>query len=163
METKLKLKINNVSLSVSGSERFVNQAKKDFEAKYAKYFGKEVISAPKQSGKVSSEQPINNGTGMGITSYESKVGLNSKSQGPELLLVAGCWLTIEKSQPVFTRDELREAAKLANTFAATKHGKNLVSYVKSLVKQGKFISKGNGDKFAVDSVPLNEIKNSVYA
>ena len=162
METKLKLKINNVSLSVSGSEAFVNQTKKDFEAKYAKYFGKEVISAPKQSGAASPKQPSNNETSMGFATYVTKLGLNGNSKGIDLLLTAGCWLIIEGKKESFTISELKAKAKEASFFTRNKHGGNFPKIMKRLIRDGKFIDKGSANQYTVDTDALEEIKGIIY-
>lgn len=148
MEAKLSLKIGANHLKVSGSEKFVLATRDAFEKKYCSGDYNSVVGN-QQNGKTDS-LPVNSGSlDMHISSYGATFGIGSSSSGSELLKVAAIYLLREKSKERFTRQELRDAMKEADTYSVSKHGRNMGALIKRLKSKGVFIEKNNG-MFSLD-------------
>ncbi|MGI9392965.1 MAG: hypothetical protein ACR2N8_05465 [Parvibaculales bacterium] len=157
MDAKLKLKINDISLFVSGSEGFVIKARDDFEKKYFP----NGINLSQSQAKPSPEQPSGGGEGIGFDSYESKAGIDSNAKGQKLISLAGCWLSIEKDKRTFSDSDVKEVIKAGNLYTHSKHITNFATLIKNLVRNGIFVSRGGGS-YAVDPKEVERIRGIVY-
>jgi hypothetical protein len=143
--SKIRIKMGEIEVDYDGSEEFLKTELPALLAAVSKLYA--------ESGRGLSVRPIDrpnapgtNGAGSLGTTASIAASLGCKS-GSDLIIAAAAQLTLVQKKDDFSRKELLEACKAGKNYWKSTYGKNMSTYLATLV----------GNK------QLNEVSDGIYA
>jgi hypothetical protein len=141
MSTKMRAKVGAIEIEFDGEPDFL----RDEVPKLLKALSALAKEAPakevKEAGASSGEAPFSGGVQLTTNSIAAKLGVKS---GSDLAIAAALELTRMKKKDRFSRQELLDSMKTANSYYRSTYLNNLSSTISRLIKDQRLLEPVKG-------------------
>lgn len=151
MNSKISVNVGSLSIEFEGTEDFIKSNLLDFVKEVTQLLSESAsienqvggsmnTNSKSQNSNPADAKQVGNKLDMSTATIMSKI---NGSSAPDLTLSAAASLTYVQGQATFSRNELLAEMKTATSFYTDSMSSNFSKTLGRLVKEGKFVQKGN--------------------